>query len=149
PFAGSEQLLASDLRRGVQVAPLPGKVGCDQVCRERVQVCLVARGNLQAGGLDLDKALGLEPAADGRLDFRPRRKQRPAVGVDIGGPPGAVCAHGGCLAHSFPPCPLAWGEGCPSEARLRRDVRGKISCCGLKLPLPPATPRSTRSMASP
>ena len=55
-LAGGQELLAGELRRGVQIAPAAGAVGRGELGREGVQMGLVARRDLQRRGLDLEEA---------------------------------------------------------------------------------------------
>jgi hypothetical protein len=48
---------------------------------------LIARRNLQNGGLDLGKPLLVEPGANRLGDGVPRQQKRPGVGVPRGRPP--------------------------------------------------------------
>jgi hypothetical protein len=65
---------------------------------EGVQVGLVAGRDLQGGGLDLHEALGLQNQARIAALIRPRASQeRPAVGVDVGAPPGGLLMGGHTL----------------------------------------------------
>jgi hypothetical protein len=105
PLAGGQQLLAGELRRGVQVERRALSVRGDDLSRKGVQVRLVAGGDLQGGGLHLDEVLRLEPAAQGRLDAVARQQARATLGVAVGSPPGTGwrTRHVGC----FPLRPLA------------------------------------------
>ena len=56
-LAGRQQLLAGEFGRGPQVSAGPAAIGPDDLGPGGVQMGLVARGDLEDGGFDLDKAL--------------------------------------------------------------------------------------------
>ena len=93
PLARGQQLLAGELRRGVEIEPPRGRHRADQLGGRRRAGGLVAGRDLQGRGLDLDEALGLEPGPERALVMRvARRPARPPVGVVVGVPPGALAA---------------------------------------------------------
>src|SRR5882672_4634940 len=59
-FARGEQLLGGELRRRVQIKPLPRAVEADQLGRESMKMGLVSGRDLQACAFDFDEALALE-----------------------------------------------------------------------------------------
>ena len=63
-LSGGQQFLAGKFRRRPQVARGAGTVGACKFGARRMQVGLIAGGDLQDSGLDLDKALLLEPCPD-------------------------------------------------------------------------------------
>ena len=87
-LAGGQQLLAGELRRGVQVARRALAARADKLGRERVQMGLVAGRDLQRRGLDLEEAAAAKPVPQRRQDAPARQQERPPVGVDVAVPPG-------------------------------------------------------------
>ena len=71
--------MAGEFRRGVEVARLAVAAGADQFGGEGVEMRLVAGRDLERRRLDLDEALGLEPAPQRRGDPVPPEQERPAV----------------------------------------------------------------------
>ena len=88
-LARRQQLLARELRGGVQIERPPRSIRADQLGSEGGEVRLVAGRHLQGAGLDLDEPLRLEPGAQRGPDAAARQQERPAVRVIIGVPPGA------------------------------------------------------------
>ena len=64
-FARGQQFLAGEFRRGPQISCRARAIGADKLGAGRMQMGLVARRNLQNGGLDLGKPLLVEPGPDG------------------------------------------------------------------------------------
>ena len=88
PLARRKQLLAGELRRGVQVEPPRGAVWRDDLGGEGVQVRLVPGRDLQGRRLDFQELPVLEPAPDSAHDPAAGQEERPPVGVDVWAPPG-------------------------------------------------------------
>ena len=89
-----QQLLAGEFRRGVQKEPARRPVRAAQGGGESANMGLVARGDLQGRGVHLQKILGLESGPPGAEHARARPQEGPAVGMDMGRPPGR--GGGGC-----------------------------------------------------
>ena len=87
-LARRQQLLAGELRRGVQVERRGLARDGQGLGGEGVQVRLVAGRDLQGGGLDLLEPLTLEPGAERLGDPVAGQQERAAVGVDVAAPPG-------------------------------------------------------------
>ena len=92
-LARGQELLAGELRRGVQVERRAAAAGRGELGREGVQVDFVARGHLQRRGLDLQEAAPAEPVPQRRQDAAARQQERPPVGVDVAVPPGRGVGH--------------------------------------------------------
>ena len=93
PFARRQQFLGREFRRGMEIERSPGAAGGDQFRRKGVQMGLVSRRNLQCAALHFDEILCLEPGPDAPSDPPARQKLRPAVGMDVGCPPGRGVDH--------------------------------------------------------
>ena len=87
-FAGREQLLAGEFRRGPQIARGTAPIGPPKLGARRVQMSLIARRNLQNPGLDFDKTLFGEPGPDRPGHRAPGVQKRPDIGMPLGRPPG-------------------------------------------------------------
>ena len=87
-LARGQQLLAGEFRRGVQVERLAASVGQDRLGGEGGEMRLVARRDLQRGGLHLHEVVACEMPAQGREDAVAGQEQGPAIRVDAGVPPG-------------------------------------------------------------
>jgi hypothetical protein len=87
-LARRQQLLAGEFRRGVEVERLAAAIGQNRLRGEGREMRLVAGGDLQRGGFDLDEiALG-KPRAKTREDAVAGEQQRPAIRMEAGMPPG-------------------------------------------------------------
>ncbi|GJE46973.1 hypothetical protein AEGHOMDF_6182 [Methylobacterium soli] len=106
-FARRQQLLAGEFRRGVQVERAPPAIRPDHLRGEGREMGLVAGGDLQGRGLDLDEAQAREMRPH-RLDDPVAQDQpRPAVGMDVRRPPGrGIGRHRGTDAANR--CDAAW-----------------------------------------
>ena len=87
-LAGGQELLAGEFRRGAQIKPRRRAVRRHERGGEGMQMGLVARGNLQGAGLDLDEIPRRKPGAQRRHDAAARQQCRPPVGVDVASPEG-------------------------------------------------------------
>ena len=87
PLAGGQEALAGELRRGAQEQEGVAAARRLEPRAEGVEVRLVARRDLQGGGLDLDEGALLEPPAHGGADAGARRQERAVGGVGVGPPP--------------------------------------------------------------
>ena len=92
-LARGEQLLAGELRRGVQMALRPFAARPDQIGRKGMQMGLVAGRHLQRGRLDLQKAAPAKPLPQRRHDAPARQQEWPAVDVAVAVPPGGGGNH--------------------------------------------------------
>ena len=104
-LAGGKQLLAGKFGRGVQVEPVPAPIIGDEFGGEGADMGLVAGGDLQGGGIDLDEALRLEARAPGRDHVGAGPQEGPPVGMDMGAPPGRrrlACLPGGAGRGGIP-----------------------------------------------
>ncbi len=86
-LAGGQQFLGGEFRRRPQIPRGARPVGVDKFGARRMQMGLVAGGNLQNSGFDLGKTLLVEPCPDGPGDGAARGQKWPDVGVPRGGPP--------------------------------------------------------------
>ena len=86
-LTGGEQFLGGEFRRGPQIARRARAVAAGQFGAGRMQMGLVARRDLQDAGLDLGKALLVEPGPDRPGDRAPRHQKRLAIGVPRRRPP--------------------------------------------------------------
>ena len=93
PLARGQELLAGELRRGVQVERRAAAGRRGELGGEGVQVDFVAGGHLQRRGLDLQEAALPEPVPQRRQDAAARQQERPPLGVDIAVPPGGGVGH--------------------------------------------------------
>ena len=87
-FSGGEQFFGGELRRRPQIARRARAVAAGQFGARRMQMGLVARRDLQDAGLDLGKALLVEPGPHRPRDRAPRHQERLSVGMPRGRPPG-------------------------------------------------------------
>jgi hypothetical protein len=87
-LSGGQQFLAGEFRRRPQVPCRAPAVDAGKFRAGRMQMGLIAGGDLQNSGLDLDKALLVEPCPDRPRNGAARRQEWPDVGVPRGGPPG-------------------------------------------------------------
>ena len=85
---GGQEFLAGEFRRGAQIKSRRRAVRRHERGGEGMQMGLVARGNLQGAGLDLDEIPRRKPGAQRRHDAAARQQRRPPVGVDVGSPEG-------------------------------------------------------------
>src|SRR5262249_47277217 len=85
-FAGREQLLAGEFRRGSQVTGGAAAVRTGDFGPGGVQMGLIARRDLQDSGFDLDKALCREPGPDVGRNRAPRQQERTSVEMPAGRP---------------------------------------------------------------
>ena len=86
-FTGRQQLLAGEFRRGVQVERLKPAVRADGLGGEGGEMRLIARRNLQRGGIDLDEVALGKPVAQRGRDAVARHEARTPVGMDVRRPP--------------------------------------------------------------
>ncbi len=136
-FAGCEQFLAGEFRRGVQVERRARGVGQDRLRGEGRQMRLVARRDLEGRCLDLDEiALG-EPVADRRRYGVALEQPRPPVGMSMGRPPGrgssSSCLRAMLQRRASLTLTLSLDKDRPSAGSILGGVLGK-----------PATPEAQR-----
>src|SRR5438105_4306288 len=86
-FTGGEQFLGGELRRRPQIARRAGAVAAGQFGAWRMQMRLVARRDLQDGGLDLGKTLLVEPGPHRPGDRTSRHQEGLSIGVPRRRPP--------------------------------------------------------------
>src|SRR5947209_2420906 len=87
-LAGREQLLHREFRRGREVARAASAVRGDEFGRESGEMCLVTGRELQRRYIDLDEMLPPEELPAGGGDAGAHLEERPAVFVEMRGPPG-------------------------------------------------------------
>src|SRR5579871_2159703 len=97
-LAGGQKLFHREFRRGVQPRLGGRAVGRRQGSAKSVQMGLVAGRGLESGGVDLNKAVGVEPAPHEARDAGPREQPLPPCCVAIAGPErrGGDPTHGTC-----------------------------------------------------
>src|SRR6266545_937069 len=86
PLAGSEQLFAGKLGRGVQIKLFGAAVGPHHGGGNRMKMRLVAGRELQRTAFDFGEVMLREPSADCRPDPIARQKNGPAIDMDFGAP---------------------------------------------------------------
>jgi len=91
-FACSEQLFHREFGGGVQIARATCAVIVADGGFKGVQVGFIAGADLHGVGVGFEKALGLEPVAEGFLDTVAGKERRAAVGVAGAIPPRGVCS---------------------------------------------------------
>ncbi len=94
-FACGQELLAGEFRRGVEEKLRSFAVRRHRLGGEGVQMRLVAGGDLERGGLDLDEVRRREEAAQGGLDAVAADQEAAPIGMDVGRPPGRGFRHRG------------------------------------------------------
>src|SRR5438046_301745 len=87
PRAGRQQLLAGELRRGVQIEWFARAVGRGECRREGMQMRFIARRGLQDRAFHFDETGVLEPRPHCFFDALPGPEARAAVGMSLGIPP--------------------------------------------------------------
>ena len=81
-LAGRQQLLAGELRRGVEIERRARAAGRRPARSRRRAGAPRCRANLQRRGLDLEEAAPAKPVPQRRQDAAARQQERPPVGVD-------------------------------------------------------------------
>ena len=92
PFAGRQQLLAGEFRRGAQEAPVAAG-GRRHFRPHGMDVGLVAGGDLQDRGLDLDEFQHREQVPQRPDDLAPGDQERSPLGMRLG------CPEAGSIGH--------------------------------------------------
>ena len=129
PLAGSQQLLAGELRGGAQIARHPLSIRRHELGRERVEVRLVAGRRLQDRGLDLDKIAGRKAGAHRSRDTPARHEQRPAIGMDPACPKRRSLSHRGASSDRYRPARKSLELGL-RIAMVRAGIRPRTGAQG-------------------
>ena len=100
-LAGGKQLLHREFRRRVQPGLARRAMWFDERRLKPVQMGLVARGNLEGGGVDFDEAVRVEPPPHETRNARSRQQSAAPFPVAIAAPEW----RGGGQAHGTPATP--------------------------------------------